>query len=204
MCFASFARGSSAPVIVLSAVGDEHEKIAALDAGADDYVTKPVGIDELLARLRATLRRAGPVARAGDRDRRPRGRPREAAGHGRGQGSEPHATPVRHPARAGTRPGQARHTSGPAARGLGPGYGSESNLLHVHVSQLRRRIEPDPARPRYLITAPGAGYRLSIRRGRRPARRATEHGSPASDDLQVRRPNLQASFGHGVLAWLHG
>ena len=58
---------SSAPVIVLSAVGEEREKVAALDAGADDYVTKPVGIDELLARLRAVLRRAAPVGRAGDR-----------------------------------------------------------------------------------------------------------------------------------------
>ena len=68
-------------MIVLSAVGDEREKVAALDAGADDYVTKPVGIDELLARLRAVLRRARAVRRAGDRDRRAGGRPREARGH---------------------------------------------------------------------------------------------------------------------------
>ena len=74
---------SSAPVIVLSAVGEEREKVAALDAGADDYVTKPFGIDELLARLRAVLRRAAPTRRAGDRDRRARRRPREARGHGR-------------------------------------------------------------------------------------------------------------------------
>ena len=72
---------SSAPVIVLSAVGEEREKVAALDAGADDYVTKPVGIDELLARLRAVLRRAGAAGGAGDRARRPRGRPREAPRH---------------------------------------------------------------------------------------------------------------------------
>ena len=66
-------------MIVLSAVGEEREKIAALDAGADDYVTKPVGIDELLARLRAVLRRAAPSRRAGDRGRRARRRPRRSA-----------------------------------------------------------------------------------------------------------------------------
>ena len=75
---ASSARWTHAPIIVLSAVGEEAEKIAALDAGADDYVTKPFGIDELLARLRAALRRAGPARITGARDRRARRRPREA------------------------------------------------------------------------------------------------------------------------------
>ena len=151
---------SSAPVIVLSAVGDEREKIAALDAGADDYVTKPVGIDELLARLRAALRRASPsgepVIQVGDLvvDLEKRLVTR------RRQRGAPHPPPVRHPAHAGQERGKADDAPGDPARGVGPGYGSESNLLHVHVSQLRRKIEPDPARPRYLITEPGAGYRL--------------------------------------------
>ena len=151
---------SSAPVIVLSAVGEEREKIAALDAGADDYVTKPVGIDELLARLRAVLRRAAPSGEPVLDDRRARGRPREARGAGRRQAGAPDPAPVRPPARARQQRGQAAHAPHDPAGGLGPGYGSESNLLHVHVSQLRRKIEPDPARPRYLLTEPGAGYRL--------------------------------------------
>ena len=151
---------SSAPVIVLSAVGDEHEKIAALDAGADDYVTKPVSIDELLARLRASLRRAGPslepVITIGglvvDLEKR------LVTVEGREVNLTPHQFDIlrvlaRDPGKLVTHRALLREV-------WGPGYGSESNLLHVHVSQLRRRIEPDPARPRYLITAPGAGYRL--------------------------------------------
>jgi two-component system KDP operon response regulator KdpE len=151
---------SSAPVIVLSAVGDEREKIAALDAGADDYVTKPVGIDELVARLRAVLRRAVPSAE-----------PLLAIGglevdlekrELRIDGKPVHLTPhqfdlLRVFAR---NEGKLLTHRMILQQVWGPGYGSESNLLHVHVSQLRRKIEPDPARPRYLLTEPGAGYRL--------------------------------------------
>jgi two-component system KDP operon response regulator KdpE len=151
---------SSAPIIVLSAVGDEHEKIAALDAGADDYVTKPVGIDELLARLRATLRRAGPSLEpvitigelAVDLEKR------LVTVEGKEVNLTPHQFDI---LRVLARDQGKLITHRALLREVwGPGYGSESNLLHVHVSQLRRRIEPDPARPRYLITAPGAGYRL--------------------------------------------
>ena len=151
---------STVPVIVLSAVGEEREKVSALDAGADDYITKPVGIDELLARLRASLRRATapgePLVRVGDleidlekRELRVTGKP-------------VHLTPhqfdllrvlARHPGKLLTHRMLLQEV-------WGPGYGSESSLLRVHVAQLRRRIEPDPARPRYLLTEPGAGYRL--------------------------------------------
>ena len=157
---------SSAPVIVLSAVGDEHEKVAALDAGADDYVTKPVGIDELIARLRAALRRVTPsgepVLTIGEleldlekRELRVDGKPVHLTPHqfdllrvlARNEGKLlTHRTILQEV--------------------WGPGYGSESNLLHVHVSQLRRKIEPDPTRPRYLLTEPGAGYRLVDPAGR--------------------------------------
>ncbi len=151
---------SSAPVIVLSAIGDEQEKVAALDAGADDYVTKPVGIDELLARLRAALRRAAPS-----------GEPLIAIGdlevdlekrEVRVSGKPVHVTPhqfelLRVLAR---NEGKLLTHRAILQEVWGPGYGTESNLLHVHVSQLRRKIEPDPARPRYLLTEPGAGYRL--------------------------------------------
>ena len=151
---------SSAPVIVLSAVGDEHEKIAALDAGADDYVTKPVGIDELVARLRAVLRRAVPSAEPVlvigglevDLEKREL----------RIDGKPVHLTPHQFDLLrvfAGNQGKLLTHRM-ILQQVWGPGYGTESNLLHVHVSQLRRKIEPDPARPRYLLTEPGAGYRL--------------------------------------------
>ena len=151
---------SAAPVILLSAVGEEREKIAALDAGADDYVTKPVGIDELLARVRAVLRRAAPS-----------GEPVLEIGE-LAVDLEKHAV---------TMAGQAVHLTPHQFELLrvlaanegkllthrallkevwGPTYGSESNLLRVHVAHLRRKIEPDPTRPRYLLTEPGAGYRL--------------------------------------------
>jgi len=151
---------SSAPVIVLSAVGDEREKVAALDAGADDYVTKPVGIDELIARLRAALRRATPSAEPvltiGEleldlekRELRVGGKP-------------VHLTPHQFDLLRVLASNEGKLLTHRAIlqEVWGPGYGSESNLLHVHVSQLRRKIEPDPARPRYLLTEPGAGYRL--------------------------------------------
>jgi len=151
---------SSAPVIVLSAVGDEHEKVAALDAGADDYVTKPVGIDELIARLRAVLRRATPSAEpvltigALELDLEKR--------ELRVDGKPVHLTPHQFDLLRvlASNEGKLLTHRTILQEVWGPGYGSESNLLHVHVSQLRRKIEPDPARPRYLLTEAGAGYRL--------------------------------------------
>jgi len=151
---------SSAPVIVLSAVGEEREKIAALDAGADDYVTKPVGIDELLARLRAVLRRAAPA-----------GEPVVTVGglevdfekrELRIDGKHAHLTPHQFDLlRVFARNVGKLLTHQMLIREVwGPGYVGDPNLLRVHVAQLRRKIEPDPARPRYLLTEAGAGYRL--------------------------------------------
>ena len=151
---------SSAPVIVLSAVGEEREKIAALDAGADDYVTKPVGIDELLARLRAVMRRtapgAEPVIEIGelvvDLEKRAVST----------DGKLVHLTPHQYELLRvlAVNKGKLLTHKALLREVWGPGYGSESNLLHVNVSQLRRKIEPDRAHPRYLLTEPGAGYRL--------------------------------------------
>jgi len=151
---------SSAPVIVLSAVGEEREKIAALDAGADDYVTKPVGIDELLARLRAVMRRtapgAEPVIEIGelvvDLEKRSVSI----------DGKLVHLTPHQYELLRvlAVNKGKLLTHRALLREVWGPGYGSESNLLHVNISQLRRKIEPDRAHPRYLITEPGAGYRL--------------------------------------------
>jgi len=151
---------TSAPVILLSAVGEEREKVAALDAGADDYVTKPVGIDELLARLRAVLRRTAPS-----------GEPVIEVGelvvdlekHSVAIAGEPvHLTPHQFELLRVLAVNEGKLLTHRALlqEVWGPGYGSESNLLHVNVSQLRRKIEPDRARPRYLLTEPGAGYRL--------------------------------------------
>jgi two-component system KDP operon response regulator KdpE len=153
-------RWSSAPVILLSAVGEEREKVAALDAGADDYVTKPVGIDELLARLRAVLRRrtpdGGPVLEVGELVVDLERHTVTIAG------SPVHLTPHEFELLRvlATNEGKLMTHRALLQEVWGPGYGSESNLLHVNISQLRRKIEPDRARPRYLLTEPGAGYRL--------------------------------------------
>ncbi len=151
---------ASMPVIILSAVGEEREKVAALDAGADDYVTKPVGIDELLARLRAVLRRTAlsgePVIEVGELVV-------DLAKHTVSMSGEPvHLTPHQFELLRvlASERGQAAHPSALLHEVWGPAYGNESNLLHVNVSQLRRKIEQDRARPRYLLTEPGAGYRL--------------------------------------------
>jgi two-component system KDP operon response regulator KdpE len=151
---------STAPVLVLSVVGDEPEKVAALDAGADDYVEKPFGIDELLARLRALLRRVSqpgePVLEIGelvvDLDKR------AVTIGGRPVSLTPHEFELlrvlaQNEGKLMTHPAILREV-------WGPSYGRESHYLHVYVSQLRRKLETDPARPRYLLTEPGAGYRL--------------------------------------------
>jgi two-component system, OmpR family, KDP operon response regulator KdpE len=151
---------SSAPVIVLSAVDDEQEKVAALDAGADDFVTKPVGIDELLARVRAVLRRttpsADPVIEIGELvvDLQ-----KQAVSL---DGTPIHLTPHEFDLLRVLAQNEGKLlTHRMLLREVwGPGYDGASNLLHVNVSQLRRKIEPDRARPRYLLTEPGAGYRL--------------------------------------------
>jgi two-component system KDP operon response regulator KdpE len=153
-------RWTDVPILVLSAVGDEREKVDALDAGADDYVTKPFGIDELLARLRALLRRAAPasepVVELGelvvDLEKRLvtlRGDPVSL-------------TPTEFELLSLFVQNEGKLLTHPAIlRAVwGPSYRTESNYLHVYVSQLRRKIEADPTRPRYLLTESGAGYRL--------------------------------------------
>jgi two-component system, OmpR family, KDP operon response regulator KdpE len=152
---------TSTPIIVLSAWGQESQKVAALDAGADDYVTKPFGMDELLARLRAAVRRASPA-------------PDEpvvvtpdftvdlAAKRVTRDGRDIRLTPtewqllevlVRHAGRLVTQ----RQL---LAEVWGPQYQTEANYLRVYAAQLRRKLEPDPSQPRYLLTEPGMGYRF--------------------------------------------
>jgi two-component system KDP operon response regulator KdpE len=152
---------TEAPVIVLSAVGDEREKVAALDAGADDYVTKPFSVDELLARLRAVLRRSvpslEPVIEVGElRIDVPN---RVVKRNGKRIRLTPHEFDLLR-VLAQNRGKLLTHRM--LLREVwGPSYQVEAHYLHVYVSNLRRKIEPDPSRPRYVITEPGAGYRLA-------------------------------------------
>jgi two-component system, OmpR family, KDP operon response regulator KdpE len=153
-------RWTDLPIIVLSAVGDEGEKVRALDAGADDYVTKPFGVDELLARLRAALRRRGngadPTIAIGELE------VDRSARLVRRAGKEIHLTPIEFDLLGTLAENQGRLVT---HRQLlhavwGPGYEDETHYLRVHVAHIRGKIEPDPSRPRYLITEPGVGYRL--------------------------------------------
>jgi two-component system KDP operon response regulator KdpE len=153
-----------APIVVLSARGREEDKVTALDAGADDYLTKPFGVNELLARLRVAMRRAlaGPkepvVLEAGplriDLARR------EVTVGGR----EVHLTPIefgllallaRHAGKVLTHRQILREVWGPNA--------TEAHHVRVHMAELRKKIEADPARPRLLVTEMGVGYRLRER-----------------------------------------
>jgi two-component system, OmpR family, KDP operon response regulator KdpE len=153
---------STTPIIVLSVWGAEHQKVAALDAGADDYVTKPFGMDELLARLRAAVRRAAPAAPDEPVVTTPDFTVDLAAKRVIKDGADIRLTPtewqlleilVRNRGRLITQKQLLQDVWGPA-------YGSESNYLRVYVAQLRRKVEPEPSRPRYLLTEPGMGYRF--------------------------------------------
>ena len=154
-------RWSRLPILVLSAVGDEREKVRALDAGADDYVTKPFGTDELLARLRAVLRRS---AQDGGSSRLELGELVIDLADRRvtRAGTEVHLTPIEFEL---VRVLSQHHGRLVTHRQLlqevwGPGYGQETHYLRVHVAHIRAKLESDPSRPVYLITEPGVGYRL--------------------------------------------
>jgi two-component system KDP operon response regulator KdpE len=150
----------AAPIVVLSAVGDEKEKVEALDAGADDYVTKPFSGDELLARLRAVLRRVSPTAEmvVSIGELRLDLENRTVTMSGRSIA----LTPIEYDLLSALARNQGKLLTHPALlrEVWGPAYQEESSYLHVHVSHLRRKIEPDPARPRYILNQPGIGYRM--------------------------------------------
>jgi two-component system, OmpR family, KDP operon response regulator KdpE len=153
-------RWTQAPVLVLSALGEEREKVAALDAGADDYVTKPFGVDELLARLRALLRRAGPAASPVIEIGELRIDLDKHAVHRNGEAVQltPHEFGLMQLFAQNV--GRLLMHKTILREVWGHAYESESHYLHVYVSQLRRKIERDPTRPRYLLTEPRAGYRF--------------------------------------------
>jgi two-component system KDP operon response regulator KdpE len=154
---------SSIPVIVLSAHGDERDKVLALDLGADDYLTKPFGMEELLARIRVALRhstgqsgRTEPAFQSGnlrinfDQRRVWRGE------------TEVRLTPTEYDLlKFLVQNADKALTHGMILRAVwGPEYSGESQYLRVYIPQLRRKLEADPTRPRYILTEPGVGYRF--------------------------------------------
>jgi two-component system KDP operon response regulator KdpE len=152
------------PIIVLSAVGEEKRKVEALDLGADDYLTKPFGMNELLARIRAALRRSRPVKGVGSDgpiivgDLRIDAGRRQVAIGDREVGLTP--TEFNLLCQLAASPGQAFTHQTLLQQVWGREYFDESEYLHVYVGRLRRKIEPDPARPAYILTIPGVGYKL--------------------------------------------
>lgn len=156
---------TSAPIIVLSGRADSADKVEALDAGADDYVTKPFGVEELLARMRAAARRVGaaedpPRVRLGDLtvDLAAKRVTRDTGDCG---GADIRLTPTEwHLLEVLLRnPGKLLSQKQLLHDVWGPGYDNASGNLRLYMAQLRRKLEPDPARPRWLITEPGMGYR---------------------------------------------
>lgn len=155
---------TTTPVIVLSARGAETDKIEALDAGADDYVAKPFGMGELLARVRAALRRSTPAPDEASVDTEDFVIDLATKRVLRHDGSEIHLTPtewgivevlVRHRGKLVTQTQLLKEVWGPA-------YETETNYLRVFMAQIRRKLEPDPSRPRYFITEAGMGYRCEL------------------------------------------
>jgi two-component system KDP operon response regulator KdpE len=153
---------TSTPIIVLTIRDAEADKVRALDLGADDYLTKPFGVDELLARVRVALRHAGrtsgtdAVYQTGglriDRERRVVEIDR----------SEVHLTPTEYAllTALASQPGTVLTERALLQRVWGAEYGSENHYLHVYMGRLRKKLEADPAQPRYIRTEPGVGYRL--------------------------------------------
>lgn len=156
---------SLVPIIVVSARGREADKIAALDAGADDYVSKPFGVSELLARMRVSLRHAERTGRTADEQTFGTGDLQIDFAHRRVlvKGRDVHLTPIeyrllttlaRHAGKVLTRNQLLRDVWGRA-------YTDQAHYLHVYMAHLRRKIEVNPAQPRHLLTEPGVGYRLA-------------------------------------------
>ena len=157
--------GSDIPVIILSVRNSEKDKVAALDAGADDYVTKPFSIEELLARIRAALRRAPTSPESGphsvvtsdleiDFDTR----------RIHVKGKETRLTPkefdlLRYLVSQAGKPVPHRELLQAV---WGPDYGDEPEYLRVFINQLRKKIEPNPAKPKYILTEPWVGYRFAV------------------------------------------
>jgi two-component system KDP operon response regulator KdpE len=159
---------STVPIIVLSGRGGGPDKVTALDAGADDYVTKPFGMDELLARIRAITRRAvtgetteAPTVEFGDVTVDLTDKAVTRAGPG-GVLEPVHLTPTEWGLLEALlrQPGKLMSQRQLLSQVWGPGYVNQPANLRLYMTQLRRKLEPEPTRPRYLLTEPGMGYRF--------------------------------------------
>ena len=154
-------RGRWMPILMLTAREAVHDLVRGLDSGADDYVTKPFGTEELLARLRSVLRRgeqdgAEPIVSVGDLEI-------DLAGRSvRRDGSGVHLTPIEFDLLRvlATHRGKLVTHNQLLQEVWGPGYEAETHYLRVHFAHMRSKLEPEPSQPRYLITEPGVGYRL--------------------------------------------
>jgi two-component system KDP operon response regulator KdpE len=155
---------TTVPIIMLSVRDSEADKVRALDAGADDYVTKPFGMNEVLARLRAALRRHQPAPEQATVDTGDFVVDLAQKTVVLVDGSRPHLTPtewaivevlVRSPGRLVTQRQLLQQV-------WGPQYEHETNYLRVHLAAIRKKLEPQPGRPRYFVTEPGIGYRFEI------------------------------------------
>jgi two-component system KDP operon response regulator KdpE len=164
----------SMPIVVLSAREQEPDKIAALDAGADDYVTKPFGMGELLARIRAAERRTAPTGQPAIVST-PAFRIDLETKRIEKDGQNVHLTPTEwHLVEILARnPGKLVGQRQLLQEVWGPRYESETNYLRVYMAQIRRKLEPDPTRPRFFLTEPGMGYRF-------------EQGEPLASPTRVR------------------
>jgi two-component system KDP operon response regulator KdpE len=157
---------STVPVIVISARGKEESKVLALDEGADDYVTKPFGAAELMARVRVALRHAARIA----------GTPESVVEIGKGvrvdlvrrvvevQGQEVHLTPIEYKLLTllVKHAGMVLTHRQLLEQVWGPGHAHQMQYLRVYMTQLRHKLEQEPARPKYFVTEPGVGYRLRL------------------------------------------
>jgi len=156
---------SAVPIIVLTALDSESDKVSALDLGADDYLTKPFGVEELLARVRAVLRRtqwdampptSSGIKQFGDLEV-------DLTGHiVRLRGEEVRLSPIEFALleQLITNAGKVLTHRILLQRIWGPEYGGEAEYLRVYINRLRHKLEPDPANPRYILTEPGVGYRF--------------------------------------------
>ena len=157
--------GSNVPIIMLTVRSSEKDKVRSLDAGADDYVTKPFSMEELLARIRAALRRTAPneaLASVVTKDLKIDFESRSVIV----RGEDVHLTPkefelLRHLVANQGKPLSHRRLLQAV---WGPDYGDETEYLRVTVNQLRKKIEPEPSRPKYILTEPWVGYRFVLAR----------------------------------------
>ena len=158
----SIRRGSDVPIIMVTARADTHDVVAGLEAGADDYLTKPFAPKELSARIRAMLRRAGirTGRPANDQGRRTRDQPRR--GPGQEDDEELHLTKTEFKllVELASQPGKVFSREVLLERVWGYDYFGDGRLVDVHVRRLRTKVESDPASPRYVVTSRGLGYKL--------------------------------------------